>query len=143
MDRRFTVYQRVSTEKPADDVFNAVVHSMQLTVGGQVTRNGNVVTVVNGTQNLNFAFMSELRADIVLTQPTPGVVDINGTIVSTPSTFFWICLIVGFFCLWFLWLFLILFYTCDPRTNYQTAVDRVASILAGPPPTMPFGATLV
>ncbi len=95
------------------------------TVGGSVERHGNTFLVRSGTANLNFAFMAETLAEIVLTQPAPGIVDVQGTITLTPNTFFWIMAVTGAFCLWFLWGFNVLYFMMDPRPSYQSALDRV------------------
>ena len=60
------------------------------------------------------------------------MVDVQGTIALTPSTFFWIMAVTGAFCLWFLWGFNILFFVMDPRPNYQAALDRAQVELDAP-----------
>lgn len=125
MNRQFTVYRRLHTTEPPNVVYDAVEESLRTTVGGAIERRGNMFHITNGTKNVNFAFVAEFTADITLTQPAPDIVDVQGTIIITPNTFFWVSLVVGFFCLWFLWVFNIFYFVMDPRLNYQTALDRV------------------
>ena len=125
MNRQFTIYRRLTTTETPQVVFDAVEQSLRTSVGGSVVREGNTFRVFNGSKNLNFAFVADVNAEIVLTQPTPGVINLNGTITITPNAFFWIMAITGAFCLWFLWGFNILYFVMDPRANYQLALDRV------------------
>ncbi|HEX2832834.1 MAG TPA: hypothetical protein VHW00_07455 [Thermoanaerobaculia bacterium] len=136
MNREFTIYRRLVTNESADVVYAALEHSLRMTVGGSVHREGNTIWVVNGKTNVNFGFVAEIRAQITLTQPEPGIVDISGVIRLSPNSFFWICAVAGFFCLWFLWVFNIFYFVMDPRPHYQTALDRMP---LGSSPT-PFGA---
>ena len=126
MNRQFNVYRRLTTNEPPSVVFDAVEQSLHTRVGGSIERHGNTFRIRNGTINLNFAFVAEVYAEITLTQPADGIVDIQGTITLTPNTFFWIMAITGAFCLWFLWGFNILFFVMDPRPNYQAALDRLS-----------------
>lgn len=132
MNRQFTVYRRLNTNEPPEVVFNAVEQSLRLTVGGSIERHGNTFRVRNGTNNLNFAFVAEVNAEITLTQPAPEIVDIQGRITLAPNAFFWIMAVTGAFCLWFLWGFNVLYFVMDPRANYQTALDRVQLSLPSP-----------
>jgi hypothetical protein len=125
MNRQFTVYKRLATTEPPNVVFDAVEQALRVTVGGSISRDANTFRIFNGTNNVNFSFVAEVAADVALTQPAPGIVEINGTITLTPNTFFWIMGVAGFFCLWFLWIFNILYFVMDPRPQYQTALDRV------------------
>ena len=125
MNRQFTVYRRIHTTEPPETVFTAVENSFRVTVGGAIERHGNMFRIRNGTHNLNFAFVAEVNAEITLTQPAPGLVDVYGTITLSPNAFFWIMGIAGLFCLWFLWVFNVFYFVMDPRPNYQTALDRV------------------
>ncbi len=125
MNRQFSIYRRLTTTESPNVVFDAVEQSLRQTVGGSIERHGNTFRVRNGTMNLNFAFVAEVYAEISLTQPAPGFVDIQGTVTLTPNAFFWIMGITGLFCLWFLWGFNVLFFVMDPRPNYQLALDRV------------------
>ena len=131
MNRTFTVYRRLPTNAPAELVFSSVEQSLRTTVGGSIERVANAFHVNNGTNNLNFAFAGDLSAVITLTQPSPGIVDINGAIALKPNQLFWICAIVGAFCLWFLWGINFQYFIIDPRNNYQVAIDRVQVL----PPT--------
>ena len=90
-----------------------------------MVRNANTFRVSSGTNNLNFAFIGEVDAQVVLTQPEPHTIDMSGTVTLSPNVFFWITGIGGFFCLWFLWGFNVLFFVIDPRANYQRALDAV------------------
>jgi len=87
-------------------------------------REHNSFYVQNGTNNLNFAFVCDVSAVITLTQPSPGLVDINGTITLKPNTIYWVCAIFGLF-FSFPWVVNFLYWIIDPRTNYQMALDRV------------------
>ena len=139
MNRQFTIFRRIKTDRSPDVVFNAVEQALRLTVGGAVTKNANRFSIQNGTNNLNFAFIADVSAEVSLTQPAPDTIDLHGTITLKPNSFFWITAITGFFCLWFLWGFNILFFIMDPRANYQTALDRVDLGLDGVPPARPYG----
>lgn len=141
MNRQFSVYRRAVTTLPPDEVFAAVEQSLKLTVGGTVMRNANAFLVDNGTLNLNFAFVANVNAQIMLTQPAPNTVDIHGTITLSPNTFFWVVGVLGLFCLWFLWVFNIFYFMMDPRVNYQLALDRadLAGHASGPTPVHPYG----
>jgi hypothetical protein len=88
----------------------------------------------NGTNNLNFAFVADVSAVITLTQPSPGIVDINGTITLKPNATYWVCAIAGLFFL-IPWAVNFLYWIMDPRTNYQIALDRVE--LPGDPTAPP------
>ncbi|HEX7831702.1 MAG TPA: hypothetical protein VF787_18755 [Thermoanaerobaculia bacterium] len=125
MNRQFTVYRRLHTTEPPNVVYDAIEESLRLTVGGAIERRGNTFFITNGTKNVNFAFVAEFTAEISLTQPAPDIVDVQGTITIRPNTFFWVSLVIGFFCLWFLWVFNVFYFVMDPRMNYQTALDRV------------------
>ena len=125
MNRQFTIYRRLQTTDAPATVYDAVEQSLRMNVGGTIERYGNTFRVRNGTKNVNFAFVAEFTADITLTQPAEGTIDITGTITLAPNSFFWIMLIVGFFCLWFLWGFNVAYFVIDPRTSYQMALDRV------------------
>ncbi|MBA2113270.1 hypothetical protein [Bremerella alba] len=125
LNRHFTVYRRVQTTKPPEQVFESVEHSLRSTVGGDITRNGNVFKIFNGNQNLNFGFAADIYATVTLLEPSPGTLELNGEITLEPNQLFWIMAILGFFCLWFLWAFNILYFIMDPRINYQLALDRV------------------
>jgi hypothetical protein len=127
MNRQFTVYRRLQTSAAPEVLYEAVEQSLRRNVGGTIQRYANTFRITNGTQNLNFSFVADLTAEVTLTQPAPGIVDLNGTITLTPNTFFWIMGIVGLFCLWFLWGFNILYFVMDPRPNYQAALDRVST----------------
>jgi len=142
MNRQFTVYRRAVTTLPPDRVFAAVEQSLKMTVGGSVVRNGNTFLIDNGTLNLNFAFVANVNAQVMLTQPAPNTIDINGTVNLSPNTFFWIMGVLGFFCLWFLWGFNIFYFMMDPRVNYQLALDRadLSGNVSGTPPVQPYGA---
>ena len=133
MNRQFTVFRRLHTSAPANVTFDRVEQSLRLNVGGTITRYANTLRVVNGTQNVNFAFVAEMTAEISMTQPAPGIVDVHGTITITPNTFFWIMAIVGLFCLWFLWVFNLFFFIMDPRPSYQAALDRISTENDPPP----------
>ena len=137
MDRRFTVYRRIKTTQPADQVFAAVEDSLRIAVGGTIHRVENTIKVIDGTNNLNFSFVGDLSAEITLTQPSAGVIDMAGTITLKANAVFWICGIVGLFCLWFLWIANVLYFTMDPRSNYQTALDRVDLPQTGQPDLPP------
>lgn len=139
MNRNFTAYRRLHTDEPSEVVFAAVEESLRLTVGGSIERFGNVLKVKNGSANLNFAFVAEIHADVVLTQPAPGLVDVQATITLNPNAFFWICAVVGLFCLWFLWVFNLFYFVMDPRPNYQTALDRVQLPRGGTPVDPAYG----
>jgi hypothetical protein len=132
MNRQLTVYRRLQTNEPPEVVYSAVEQSLRLNVGGTIERYGNTFRVRNGTNNVNFAFVADITAEIVLSQPAPGIVDLHGTITLTPNTFFWIMAVTGAFCLWFLWGFNILYFIMDPRTSYQLALDRVQLALPNP-----------
>ena len=138
MNRQFTVYRRFATNEPPEVVYAAVEQSLRLHVGGSIERYGNTFRIRNGTNNVNFAFVADVNAEVVLTQPAPGIVDVSGTITATPNAFFWIMGVTGLFCLWFLWGFNVLFFVLDPRPNYQNALDRVQLTL--PNPHAPYGA---
>lgn len=125
MNRQFTVYRRLHTTEPPNVVYDAIEESLRLTVGGAIERRGNTFFITNGTKNVNFAFVAEFTAEISLTQPAPDIVDVQGTITIRPNAFFWVSLVIGFFCLWFLWVFNVFYFVMDPRQNYQTALDRV------------------
>jgi hypothetical protein len=139
MNRQFTFYRRIKTDRPPDVVFTAVEQALRITVGGTITRNANCFHILNGTNNLNFAFIADVSAQVTLTQPAPQIIDMHGMITLKPNAFFWIMGITGLFCLWFLWGFNILFFVMDPRANYQTALDRVDLGLDGVPPIQPYG----
>lgn len=124
MKRSFTVYRQLSTTAPAEQVFAAVEKSLRLTVSGTIRREHNSLYVQNGTNNLNFAFVADVSAVITLTQPSPGVVDINGTITLKPNATYWVCAIAGLFFL-IPWAVNFLYWIMDPRNNYQMALDRV------------------
>lgn len=124
-ERKFTFYRRVRTQQSPDRVFSAVEQALRQTVGGSVRRIANTFHVDSGTNNLNFAFIGDLDAEVVLTQPEPYTIDMSGTVTLRPNTFFWIMGIGGFFCLWFLWGFSVLYFVMDPRVNYQRALDAV------------------
>lgn len=125
MNRQFTIYKRLATTAPPNVVFDAVEQALRTGVGGSISRDANTFRIFNGANNVNFSFVAEVNAEVALTQPSAGVVEINGTITLTPNTFFWIMGIAGLFCLWFLWIFNILFFVMDPRPSYQTALERV------------------
>lgn len=114
-------------------MFDAVEQSLRTNVGGTIVRDANVLRVINGTKNLNFGFVADVTAEITLTQPGPGIVDVHGTINLAPNTFFWIMGVTGFFCLWFLWGFNILYFVMDARPSYQAALDRVPTEKDAPP----------
>jgi hypothetical protein len=125
MNRQFTFYRRLHTNEAPEVVYSAVEESLRVTVGGAIERYGNVLRVRAGSNNLNFAFVAEVNAEITLTQPAPGLVDIQGIVTLAPNAFFWICAVAGLFCLWFLWFFNVMYFVMDPRVNYQLALDRV------------------
>ena len=141
MDRTFTVYRRLATEHRAEQVLAAVEHSLRSTVGGSIRRDQNTFYVTNGTNNLNFAFVGDLSAVITLTQPSPGIVDVNGTITLKPNGVFWICAVAGL-CIIFSWGINLMYFILDPRNNYQMALDRIDVLPnTGPaPPPKPYGA---
>lgn len=140
MDRTFTVYRRLSTNAPADQVFAAIEQTLHSTVGGSIQRDHNAFHILNGTNNLNFAFAGDLSAIVTLTQPSPGVIDIHGTITLKPNTLFWICAVGGFFCLWFIWGINLLYFVMNPSSNYQMALDRVQLPTVGnAPPVATYG----
>ena len=133
MNRQVTVYRRLHTNEPPEQIFTAVEQALRITVGGAIERHGNTFRIRQGINNLNFAFVADVYAEVTLTQPAAGIVDVHGTVTLTPNTFFWIMAVVGFFCLWFLWIFNLFFFTMDPRPNYQTALDRVQVALPANP----------
>lgn len=124
MQHSFTVYRQLSTTAPAEHVFAAVERSLRLTVSGSVRREHNSFYVQNGTNNLTFAFVCDVLAVITLTQPSPGIVDINGTITLKPNAICWVCVILGLI-FWFPLIVACLYWIIDPRNNYQMAIDRV------------------
>ena len=137
MNRQFTVYRRLHTNEPPEVVFAAVEQSLRVTVGGSIARHANTFRIIGGSNNVNFAFVADIAADVTLTQPAEGIVDISGTITLTPNTFFWIMGVTGLFCLWFLWIFNLFYFTMNPQPNYQLALDRVSLI---PPVNPAYGA---
>ena len=142
MDRHFTVYRRLTTEHPPDQVFAAVEQALRSTVGGSIQRVDNCIDIQNGTNNLNFAFVGDLSATVILTQPSPGLIAVNVTITLKPNSLFWICGVVGLFCLWFMWAVNLMYFILDPRSNYQMAIDRIQlpPIGGNPvPPPKPYG----
>jgi hypothetical protein len=124
LNKEFMVQRQLPTTAPAEQVFAAVERSLRLTVSGTIHREYNSLTVENGTNNLSFAFFADLSAVITLTQPSPGIVDINGTITLKPNTTYWVCVIFGLF-FWPIFFANFLYFIIDPRNNYQMALDRV------------------
>ena len=124
LHKEFTVHRQLSTTATAEQVFAAVERTLRLTVSGTIRRDHNSFYVQNGTNNLSFAFLAELSAVVTLTQPSPGIVDINGTITLKPNGTYWVCAIIGLF-VWPIWAINFPYFIIDPRNNYQIALDRV------------------
>lgn len=124
-ERQFSVYRQIKTTKSPEEVFQAVEHSLRLTVGGTITRQGNVFKIYDGKQNLNLAYAADINATVTLLQSAPDMLEINGDIELEPNQFFWLMGILSLFCLWFLLAFNIMYFVMDPTRNYQLALDRI------------------
>lgn len=119
-----TVSIRVSTAAPLDVVMSATLQALRQ-LGGQAAQTSpNTIKITNGNENVQFAFIANINADINI-QPFPGGYDITSYIKTTPNLLFWICAIVGFFFLWFLWIVCLLFFFVDPSSQYMRALNSI------------------
>mgnify|MGYP006943099073 CR=1 FL=1 len=94
-------------------------------LGGALQRSGDSITIHNGATGVNMAFMAELQATITLKRKSNDEYEIYCDILYKPNGLFWACLVVGFFCLWFLWILNFLYLMVDPLPAYQSILDRI------------------
>jgi hypothetical protein len=118
------VTKHLATAAPLDVVLEATMRATQK-LGGQMTRvSPDTFRVVNGNANVQFAFVANTQSDISI-RPVPGGYDIVAYINMTPNAVFWICAVVGFFFLWFLWIACALYFFIDPSPQYNQAFDSI------------------
>jgi hypothetical protein len=139
-DREFMLQRRLATSANPSHVFMAVEEKFRSSVGGVVSRVGNKVFTIGGAVNTNLFGVAEIYSEVTLTQNLAGYVDIDCKIRLTPSGLFWVFGIGGFFCLLFLWIGNILYFTIDPRMAYLTALNQINPDVVNPvEPAKPFG----
>jgi len=139
IDRHFTFYRRLQTDEPPEQVYAEIEQALRTTVGGSIQRIDSVFHIQNGINNLSFSFVGDLSATVSVSQPSAGVVDLNGTITLRPNALFWISAVTGALCLWFMWLMNLMYFILDPRVNYQAALDRIQIPTSGEPITKQYG----
>ena len=67
-----------------------------------------------------------MYSSLFLLRPCPeGFYEITCVITYQPSKIFWICGILGFFCLWPLWIVNLFYFFVDPLPIYQAALDGI------------------
>jgi hypothetical protein len=119
-----TVYRRLTTSESSEVVVDRTTQALRR-LGGVLREAGpNTLHIKNGNSGVNFAFAADMDATIEI-RPIEGGYEINGTIDTKPNTVFWVCLIGGFFFLWFLWVVNILYLMIDPIPQYQQALDSI------------------
>ena len=136
MNRQFVVFRRITCGRSIDDVMRAAEYSLR-SLGGSVYRSGSTITIRNGTVGVSFPFVADFDARMTVLERGSGVYDVECSITMIPNTVFWICAIVGFFCLWFLWGVNVLYFVVDPRSPYEQALQRLEMELATPGSAIP------
>ncbi len=123
--RHFSVYRRVKTDASHQRVMDELEDALRNTVGGTLIREGDAFQIYDGNNNLPFGFVADVNASVIVKKVSDDTWELDAQITLQPNQLFWITAIVGIFCLQFLWVFNVLYFVIDPRTNYQKALDRI------------------
>ena len=124
MSGQLTLYREITTSKPFNEVMDATEESLKR-LGGVLQRTENAFNILNGKSGVSMSFVAEINARVTVRQKSEGKYEIECNIDKRPNAFFWVCLIVGFFFLWSLWIFNGLYFAVNPLPIYQTALDNI------------------
>lgn len=132
-----TVFYTIESESSLAEMKAKLKQSL-LFLGGTLVDYDTGFQIKQGTNGVNYAFAANFEAMINLRQPAPNKYEIWCTINWSPSTLFWICLVVGIFVFGILWIVPLLYLFIDPTSAYQNVLFRVQGMTsAGNPYPFP------
>lgn len=119
---------QVRTDKTFDEV-RQVVKDMLRPLGGTQRDMGYGFDIDGGSNGVRFGFVSTIKAAVKIQQRGQDAYNIECTIANSPNALFWICFVVGWFFLWFLWIICGLYFFVNPAQAYERQLSQVEGVL--------------
>jgi hypothetical protein len=123
-----SVFFQFSTPHSLEEIIDAAQRSF-LSLGGQVTKVGNGLSIKDGKEGVQFGFTADFDATLMISQPKPEQYDLVCTINWKMNTLTIACLVVGFIVFGILWIIPLLHLFIDPRSQYEQALRTIPSLL--------------
>jgi hypothetical protein len=133
LEKQVMAYKKIGGAQSAAQALEAAADALRR-VGGAMQRGPDALNIINGANGVNMAFTAELTARITARARPDGSFEVECSISQRPSTLFWVCLVVGFFCMQPLWVVCLLYFMVDPLPVYQMALDSISDLPAGSAP---------
>lgn len=115
------VYDTYTTTTGVQGVKYAVGQALRQ-VGGAMHETPDGIVIEGGAQGVSMSFTAKITAVVSVRETSPNRYDVSCSLTWKPSAVVWICLIVGFFVLWFLWIISGLYFAFNPTSAYQTGL---------------------
>ncbi len=120
-----TLYGELRTNKPFEEIRNAVKKSFQI-VGGVIQDTPNGILILNGKLQVRYTFTAiSFTATVDIRQAQEGKYDLVCTIKWQPNYFLHLIMFIWGFITLVTWLYNILYFFVNPTRIYQQAIDRV------------------
>ncbi|TWT32805.1 hypothetical protein [Blastopirellula retiformator] len=123
-ERDFFLSTSIHSQRAPAEIMPAVVNAFRR-VGGQLNENGTTLTIHEGFAGVQFDFIFEGNSVVEVRKRNENQYEVEVKIEIKPNQLFWICAIVGFFCLWFVWVANVFYFLVDPQRPYQQALDNL------------------
>lgn len=130
-EREFFLSKSILTTKSPAEIMAAAAVAFRR-VGGQMQEHGSSLTIRDGFAGVQFSFVCDGKSEVQVQQREGDRYDVEVKIKIEPNSTFWVCAVVGFFCLGFMWVANVLYFVLDPTSPYQDALDQLQSDLESP-----------
>lgn len=118
----------LKTEKSSDEIRNAVKKAFYQ-VGGQIIDTPDAIIIEQGALGVNCSFAIDISAKINLWKLKENTYRLECELKWKLNALSWICLFIGWFVLWFLWIIPICAAFVKPEPIYQRALNEVEQYL--------------
>jgi len=122
------VYVGFTTDRDREEVKDAT-KKMLYSLGGNIRETRHGFEIEEGTRGVNFAFAANFHAIINIKEKKPGSFEIGATINYKPSMLTWVCFVIGWFFLWFIWIVPLAYFFINPTQAYQQALSHIETEL--------------
>lgn len=123
-----TVYVGFTTDRDREDIKDAT-KKVLYSLGGNIRDTRHGFEIDQGSKGINFAFAADFHSTIDIKEKRPGSYEIGATVSYKPSMLTWLCFVLGWFFLWFLWFVPLVYFFINPTEAYQQALNRIESEL--------------
>ncbi len=123
-----SISAEIRTNKSLEEVKTAAKETFRA-LGGVLQDTPFGFQIEDGGAGINFSFVAKINGAIAIKQQSPGLYRIEAMIVWNPNPLVWICLFIGFFFLWFLWIIAALYLFVDPAPVYSRLISQTERLL--------------